>query len=465
MKHTAGHCIVVCILFCLSTLCLASDNPNVANPNAPSPSFRARTNPPSAGQPQRFVTRPNAPYETSGNDIVTGNVAGMKYFRGFVPYGSSYYSGAYASDRGASSVSDFLRRSAEPTIADRNPGRIASYYDPQRAVSSFQRQTGIASFAPPSLARQMSDNLVPLESLPMQTPFRPRPLSSNNQELELLLSRQAELEKAADLDAAQRQQEPYKFKSIFDQTLTPQEIQVLKDAAQKTEPQNKSKEEAKTPEQQPETADQVTADERPESAARQVLDEISSKVNRDLEAALKSINPDEGRALLGEHKTFESLAQAKFDGYIKTAETFLSQGQFYKAADTFALAAVWKPADARAYLGQAFSLFAAGEYMSSAYYLSRAIELDATTASRHYDLPAITGGRDVYESRLTELTSWQQRSGSGELAMLMAYVYWLDGKLQQAAGAIRIAADTMAESSATAVLKKLILPNESAGQP
>lgn len=465
MKYKAIHTIFA-LIFCISPLCLASDNPNVANPNAPGQSFRARTNPPSAGQPQRFLTRPNTPYGAGGNDIVTGNVAGMKYFRGFVPYGSSYYSGAYASDRGATSVSDFLRRSAEPTIADRNPGRVASYYDPQRAVSSFQRQPGAASFAPPSLARQMQENPVPLESLPMQTPFRPRPLSSNNQELELLLSRQAELKEAADLDADQRRPEPYKFKSIFDQTLTPQEIQMLKDTAQKTEPQSKpKKDEANVAEQQPESTEQVPSDEHPESAARQALDEISSKVNQDLQAALQSINPDEGRALLGEHKTFESLAQAKFDGYIKTAETFLSRGQFYKAADTFALAAVWKPNDARAYLGQAFSLFAAGEYMSSAYYLSRAIELDATTASRHYDLPAIVGGRDAYESRLAELASWQQRSGSGELAMLMAYVYWLDGKLQQAAGAIRIAADTMTDSSATAVLKKLILPNEPAAQP
>ncbi|MHC4857672.1 MAG: hypothetical protein ACYTBY_07745, partial [Planctomycetota bacterium] len=67
-----------------------------------------------------------------------------------------------------------------------------------------------------------------------------------------------------------------------------------------------------------------------------------------------------GREVLGEHETFASLADEKFDGFMNAAEEFIRNGQFYKAADTYALAIIWKPKDARGYLGQSFSLFAAG---------------------------------------------------------------------------------------------------------
>jgi len=49
--------------------------------------------------------------------------------------------------------------------------------------------------------------------------------------------------------------------------------------------------------------------------------------------------------------------------------------KFYKSPDSFALAAVWKPEDANAWIGQVGSLFAAGEYMSSAFYLEQALIL------------------------------------------------------------------------------------------
>jgi hypothetical protein len=145
---------------------------------------------------------------------------------------------------------------------------------------------------------------------------------------------------------------------------------------------------------------------------------------------------------------------------MNTAENFIKEGQFYKAADTYALANIWKPEDARGYLGQSFSLFGAGEYMSSAYYLSRAMELDSKEALKKYDLAAFIGDRDVFENRVLELSTWQQRSGSGELALLLAYLSYQDGKAVRAKETINIAKAAMPDSKAVLVLKNIIDPED-----
>ena len=143
---------------------------------------------------------------------------------------------------------------------------------------------------------------------------------------------------------------------------------------------------------------------------------------------------------------------------MEIAEDFIREDQFYKAADTYSLANVWKPKDPRGYLGQSFSLFAAGEYMSSAYYLSRAFELDSTIAQEKFDLADFVGDRDIYENRVLEMTTWQERSGSGELAFLLAYVSYQDNKAVRAVDAIKKAKTAMPNSRAVAALKAIIDP-------
>ena len=180
---------------------------------------------------------------------------------------------------------------------------------------------------------------------------------------------------------------------------------------------------------------------------------------------LKQIRPEiteseEGKRILGKHKTFAALAEEKFSTYMDMAESFIREGQFYKAADTYALANIWKPDDARGYLGQSFSLFAAGEYMSSVFYLSRAISMDSKEALKQYDLAAFIGDRDVFENRVLELSKWQQRSNSGELALLLAYISYQDGKAVRAREAINIAKTAMPDSKAVMVLKNIIDPAE-----
>jgi anthranilate phosphoribosyltransferase len=58
------------------------------------------------------------------------------------------------------------------------------------------------------------------------------------------------------------------------------------------------------------------------------------------------------------------------------------------------------------------------------------------------------------------METWQQRSQSGDLAFLMAFVLYQDGQTQRAAEAIRKAIETLPDDKAVAVLQRVILPNE-----
>ena len=457
---------IICFLT-VSILCTAMENPNVGSP------FRTSNAPTHSGQRQRFITSPNTnPYGQASNDIVTGNVGGGKHFRGVVPYGSSYYSSVFADNTGSAAVNRFIRRSADPTTNDRNPGQIRRYYDPRRTVSSLRQLDGQTALTTPTVPPQgrQRDFIIPTTDQYLQQPIQQRPLSSNTLELEQILARQEELRKEArEREAKDTEEEETTDKQdFFDINLVPE-----------TEDQDQDQE---TPLQEEETETQLTPEEqvwadiqKEQAEALEEQRSILEKPDESEEGQLNLANPksrlvpdvdteslsNEGKAILGDHETFQSLAQEKFAGYMDAAGSFIREGQFYKAADTYALATVWMPQDARGYMGQSFSLFAAGEYMSSAYYLSRALELNPAIAKQKFDLTAFVGDRDTYENRLLEMSTWQERSGSGELAFLLAYISHQDNKPIRAADAIEKAKAAMPDNPSVDTLEAIINPESS----
>lgn len=436
------HCVLITVLF-VTFVCTAVENPNVST------SFKSNAAVPSQGQSQRLLTRPN-PLSASGNDVVTGNVGGLRYFHGVVPYGSSYYSSANLNDSGSSSITSFLRRSTNPVISDRNPGQTRSFYEPQRTVSSFYVQNGKPTALSQSIVSgkaQNNPNALPALFQKIDTENLQRPLSTNNLELEQLLSRQLKLKETAKNEILE---DSSKFHDFFETMLKPEEF---KKNIQELKPEDEQ-ETSKEPELE-------VLKELQKEYQDALLEQEPTNEEEDAQKALEDeqfSKHAEAKSILGEHKTFASLAEAKFSKYMKAAEEFIREGKFYKAADAYSLAAIWMPEDPRPYAGKSFALFAAGEYMSSAYYLSRAIEIDPKLAAKKYDLAALIGDRDTFENRLIEMTTWQERSGSGELAFLMAYVLHHDGKVSKATTAIGKAEEKMPDSRAVAILKNVISP-------
>jgi tetratricopeptide (TPR) repeat protein len=159
---------------------------------------------------------------------------------------------------------------------------------------------------------------------------------------------------------------------------------------------------------------------------------------------------------LSPFQTFASFSQDKFNQNMRAAEMYLKQGRYYRAADAYTLASLYKPDDPLAYAGKSHALFASGEYMSSALFLSRALQIFSGYARFKIDIVAMMGGRDKLESRVVDVEDWLKRSGAPELQFLLAYVYYQMDRPAQAKEAIDAAYESMPQSPAVLALKKAI---------
>ncbi|MHC4627883.1 MAG: hypothetical protein ACYTDV_12955, partial [Planctomycetota bacterium] len=70
----------------------------------------------------------------------------------------------------------------------------------------------------------------------------------------------------------------------------------------------------------------------------------------------------QARRIMGTHNSRQSFSADKFNRHMQAAEDHLGAHRYYKAADSFALALVYRPSDPQALMGRSRALFAAGEY-------------------------------------------------------------------------------------------------------
>ena len=191
------------------------------------------------------------------------------------------------------------------------------------------------------------------------------------------------------------------------------------------------------------------------------LDELNKLSRADLSAKAKRIR--------GPHTNPETFSEAKFNQHFRAAQDHLKAGRYYAAEKSFALASIYKldPGEAGSdpgragglalcFAGRGHALFAAGEYISSALFLSRALEIAPEYVRTKIDLAAMLGGQDKLESRIAEIKEWLGKSGSGRLEFLLGYVYYRTGRFDQAKQAIEAASKKMPQSAATVAVKKAV---------
>ncbi|MDT8301393.1 MAG: hypothetical protein RQ760_07905 [Sedimentisphaerales bacterium] len=178
------------------------------------------------------------------------------------------------------------------------------------------------------------------------------------------------------------------------------------------------------------------------------LDDLKSLSQADLSAQTKSI-----RAAQTNPDTF---SMSRFNNHFQEAQEQLKSGRYYAAADSFALASIYKPGEALCFAGRGHALLGAGEYMSSALFLSRAIEADPEYLKTKIDLAATLGGQHIIGSRIADIREWLVRSGSGQLDFLLGYTYYRIGRLGPAQQAIDAAYIKMPQSVAVTAVKKAV---------
>jgi tetratricopeptide (TPR) repeat protein len=164
----------------------------------------------------------------------------------------------------------------------------------------------------------------------------------------------------------------------------------------------------------------------------------------------------EARAVLSKHKTFASYTQDKFNQSLKAAERYMKQGKFYLAVDAYTLASMYKPDDPLVYAGRSHALFAAGEYVSSALYLAKAIEMFPAYVDFEIDIVSMIGDADTVEKRIADINRWLEASKSPELNFLLAYIYMQLDRLPKAKEEIAQAYQKMPDVTAVAILREAI---------
>ncbi len=177
------------------------------------------------------------------------------------------------------------------------------------------------------------------------------------------------------------------------------------------------------------------------------LDEINSLSAEEIRA--------EAKRIMGPYRDLASFSESKFNQHVAAAETYLKQGVYYRASDSYSLALIYKAGDVQAHAGKGHALFAAGEYMSSALFLSRALEASPEYARSAVDLAGLLG-IDNIESRIADVREWLSRSKAPELEFLLGYVYYRIGRLEAAEAALASASAKMPQSAAVTALKKAV---------
>jgi hypothetical protein len=156
------------------------------------------------------------------------------------------------------------------------------------------------------------------------------------------------------------------------------------------------------------------------------------------------------------YENLESFSKARFNLHISAAEDHLKAGRYYRAVDSYTLAAIYQPDNPVVLAGKSHALFAAGEYMSSALFLARALDVQPKYIQTKVDFEAMLGGADKLSERITDVKQWVARSGSAQLHFLLSYVYFHTGKLNQAKQAIAAAYEKMPDSPAVVALRTAI---------
>jgi tetratricopeptide (TPR) repeat protein len=225
-----------------------------------------------------------------------------------------------------------------------------------------------------------------------------------------------------------------------------------------------------------ETAQLSQAAENQEEASLEFLETPKPESYREKSSPLDELNKlsqadlsARARRIRGPHTSPESYAEAKFNQHLQRAQGHLKAGRYYAAADSFALASIYKldPGEAGSdpvqtgglalcFAGRGHALFAAGEYISSALFLSRALKIAPEYARTKIDLAGMLGGENKLESRIADIKEWLGRSDSAQLEFLLGYVCYRMGRLGQAKQAIDSAYTKMPQSSAVVAVKKVI---------
>ncbi len=475
--------VLVFTLVAFGGVGLSLENPSIGNP------VGSGTVPPTAYQPG-LVHSPN-PIDMSGNLVITGNVANGMQFRGVVPYNSptSFYAPAGSLWRTSAGLDSFLRDTAGSQNFGPSSGGLTPYYSPTWTVTTTQPGvqgvvttggSGANSFAGTNLPNAQTGYYLP----GYNSQINKRPLSLSQEDLEKLVETDVtKYPKGSEADSQLQDQfwrdmgvkieRKEEAADITDKTgpgqATSSEPSLEELLGGNTQGLQRSKDKQRVDKER--LAGQPGETPKTEQVA-DIYEQMKGRLGKTIElpkgegiSATKQAEANESTVskpgvtpaeFAKAYKSFAVLSDDRFNQHMRAAEGFMKQGRFYRAADAYTLASIYKPNDPLGYAGKSVALFASGEYLSSSLFLARALEIFPEYAKVKIDLVGMIGDKDTVENRILEARDWMDKSDSGELEFLLSYIYYQMDRLEFARQSIEAAAKKMPDSPAVAAMKKAI---------
>jgi len=125
--------------------------------------------------------------------------------------------------------------------------------------------------------------------------------------------------------------------------------------------------------------------------------------------------------------SFTGTSPTAVNEYLRRAEADMQSANYYRAADLYAMAARIDPDSPLPVLGQSQALVAAGEYLSAANLLSRAIDRFPGIAYFRIDLNAFIPNPQLLEARRADLERILKQNEDYRLRFLLGYLEYYSG--------------------------------------
>ena len=416
---------------------------------------------------------------------ITGNIAGGSHFKGSVPYRSSY---EFQGPSATSTINSFLRYSSQPSYNRNRSTDVTPYYLPSRTVSTLRRN-GVSGYKPPIMdyagqadrfKHVYQSNITTADINPT---LRYRPLSINLTTLELQVLREAResnfdyrdmrqflnndairdiLTGVRDVDLKDmpsEESETVESNPLFTsveplEPVVPVEPIVPGERGTVEEEFKFFEDRMKEPDIEIVPAEDE-AEETEDGAEEEKDAEDESHAKKFSDSMLAKIDHETARGILGRHKTFKEYAAAKYSDYMGIGDAHLKAGKFYKAADAYTLANIYNSGMPGADGGKGLALFAAGEYLTSAGYVEKAVEISPEYASKKIDLAGILD-EETLDKRLANLEGWYETNHSPRFIFLASYIYYHRGDFEKASESLDKAAVKMQGRPSFDAMRKAI---------
>jgi tetratricopeptide (TPR) repeat protein len=479
-----------------------SDFSSFSNPVSGSPVI-SPTTPVSSYNTSVFPTSPIP--STRGNMIITGNVGGLEYFHGYLPYTAQ---GNFTGRLESTSLDSFLRYSTptgQPfysptaslqvpvvsgtTASDkiRTPNFASQTYYPQASSTTTSAQipdSGYSVSVPYSqyqtgLLGRVSGYKAPEEFLTINPQTQTTvPIVSDQAQKSLLdilkPSETTNSTKNVNVQPEKTTNTYDQIKAQIDQLNQQLQQQGAKEAADQKiketiEQQWKEKIGALQPTTSPSLTPSGSLGQSPAQPSQTTnvpqitVPQISlPQINKlqtstpQTTAPLPKTRAASGSKAFPRTPEVEKQYEEKSRQYLSSAYQLLREQNFYQAADTFTWASLYKPSDPNGYVGKAVALFAAGEYMTASRLVAAGLNLSADFAKTKLDLAEMLGGKEKLDSRIADLDKSSKNANSGELYFLLAYIQYKTEQSQMAKASIDEAERKLPNEEIVKSLKNII---------